>query len=224
MLASFSSYLKWKQQSARVIFSTVFNWFSFSQMFIAQAYHGSVRMSRLKKLLTAEESNYIYFRPGLGKSVLLTEVFLAKDRVPVGTRSAAKKTEVSKTDFVSPRVEMYLPYAVIRVINLLIEMFHVCTSLLTIVVWENQNDLGQFRFPNTLTIMPRRAEMLSQNFPTARANAKGISRHMVKDEPVSPGQGEPWLDLSHVSVMLNCRFERNNTNLMCLFDERNVSA
>ena len=105
---------------------------------------------------------------------------MAKDRVPVGTRSAAKKTEVSKTDFVSPRVEMYLPYAVIRVINLLIEMFHVCTSLLTIVVWENQNDLGQFRFPNTLTIMPRRAEMLSQNFPTARANAKGISRHMVK--------------------------------------------
>ena len=127
----------------------------------------------------------IYFRPGLGKSVLLTEVFLAKDRVPVGTRSAAKKTEVSKTDFVSPRVEMYLPYAVIRVINLLIEMFHVCTSLLTIVVWENQNDLGQFRFPNTLTIMPRRAEMLSQNFPTARANAKGISRHMVKSDLVA---------------------------------------
>ena len=66
-----------------------------------------------------------------------------------------------------------------QVINLLVEMFHVCTSLLTIVVWENQNDLGQFRFPNTLTIMLKRAEMLSQNFPTARANAKGISRHMV---------------------------------------------
>ena len=66
---------------------------------------------QLNQIFPAKGGN-IYFRPGLGKSVLLTEVFLAKDRVPVGTRCAAKKTEVSKTDFVSPRVEMYLPYAV----------------------------------------------------------------------------------------------------------------
>ena len=36
------------------------------------------------------------------------------------------------------------------------------------------------------------------------------------------GQDEPWLDLPHGSVMLNCRFERNNTQLMCLFDEWNA--
>ena len=36
------------------------------------------------------------------------------------------------------------------------------------------------------------------------------------------GQDEPWLDLPHGSVMLNCRFERNNTQLMCRFDERNA--
>ena len=39
---------------------------------------------------------------GLTKSVLLTSVFLAADLVPTGTRSFAKKTSVSKTDFPSP--------------------------------------------------------------------------------------------------------------------------
>ena len=36
------------------------------------------------------------------------------------------------------------------------------------------------------------------------------------------GQDEPWLDLPQGSVMLNCRLERNNTQFMCLFDERNA--
>ena len=44
--------------------------------------------------LHCDDMDYI-FPPGAGKCFLFTEVFLAKDQVPVGTRSVAK-TEVNK--------------------------------------------------------------------------------------------------------------------------------
>ena len=44
-------------------------------------------------------------------------------------------------------------------------------------VWENQNDLGPNRFPNTFNV----SHGGPKPFPKARANVKGISRHVVKD-------------------------------------------
>ena len=38
----------------------------------------------------------IYSRPGPGNAFYLPRFFFAKDRVPVGTRSVEKKTEVNK--------------------------------------------------------------------------------------------------------------------------------
>ena len=49
------------------------------------------------------------FPPGAGKCFLFTEVFFAKDRVPVGTRSVEKETEVNKKHLPGPRVGRYLP-------------------------------------------------------------------------------------------------------------------
>ena len=50
----------------------------------------------LTRAAMANNSQSYIFPPGAGKCFLFTEVFFAKDRVPVGTRSVEKKTEVNK--------------------------------------------------------------------------------------------------------------------------------